>query len=239
MRVGITLPQFRPEVEASIGTAVAAEELGLDGIFVFDHVWAIGNPARPAQSCWPLLGGLAGATSRIHLGTLVARVSLLPNAVLAHNLESVHRMVGDRLIAGLGAGDRLSRPENEAVDVPFAPVEERLAALADACERTKALGIPTWIGGLSDRVAGLARAAAVPLNLWGVPPERCREVEAVEVTWGGVTPATVGGTADLLARLADAGVTWAVCAPSFRAQGEDVDPLPAVRIVAEAAETLR
>lgn len=239
MKVGITLPQFRPEVEASIATAVAAEAEGLDGVFVFDHVWAIGNPARPAQNAWPLLGALAGETSRVHLGTLVARVSLLPNAVLAHNLESLHRMIGERLIAGLGAGDKLSEPENEAVGVPFPGVDERLRDLADACDRTAALGITTWVGGLSKRIERLAVDRRVALNLWGVPPERCRETDVPEVTWGGATPATVGGTADLLRRLADAGVTWAVGAPSFRVAGNDVDPLPAVRTLAEAAQTLR
>src|SRR3954468_15261089 len=105
VKVGITLPQFRPTVEPSLDVARAAEATGLvDGVFVFDHVYAIGNPNRPARNAWPLLGALAGVTDRVVLGALVARVSLLPNAVLAHNVETLHRMLGDRLIAGLGAG---------------------------------------------------------------------------------------------------------------------------------------
>jgi alkanesulfonate monooxygenase SsuD/methylene tetrahydromethanopterin reductase-like flavin-dependent oxidoreductase (luciferase family) len=243
VKVGITLPQFRPTVAASLAAARAAEDLGLDGVFVFDHVWAIGNPDRPARNAWPLLGALAGDTDRVVLGTLVARVSLLPNAVLVHNLETLLRIVGpERLVAGLGAGDRLSRAENEAVDVPFGSVDERLADLADAARRTHAVGITTWIGGLSDRVARLAAApgsGADALNLWGVEPERLAATageHGIEVTWGGPGPKTPEATADLLARLADAGATWAVVGPPY---GVDTDPEPAVEMVAGALATLR
>jgi len=241
VKVGITLPQFRPTVAASLTAARAAEDRGLDGVFVFDHVWAIGNPDRPARSAWPLLGALAGECDRVVLGTLVARVSLLPNAVLAHNFETLLRMVGpDRLIAGLGAGDHLSAAENEAVDVPFPSVTERLEALADACRRTRALGITTWAGGLSPKIHRLAVAEADALNLWGVDPERVAgDATDVEVTWGGTAPRDAEATADLLRRLADAGATWAVLGPPYRAGSTDVDPVPAVEMVAEAVATLR
>lgn len=236
MRVGITLPQFRPEAAPSVAAARAAEANGLEGVFVFDHVWAIGNPSRPARNVWPLLGALAAETERVALGPLVARVSLLPNAVLAHNLETLHRMVGDRLIAGLGAGDKLSEAENEAVGVPFPSAPERLADLADACRRTCALGIRTWVGGLSTKVHELAVAEGVALNLWGVAAERVGAVRDVEVTWGGAAPKELDATADLLGRLADAGATWAVLGPPY---GVDTDPVPAVEMVAGAVAALR
>jgi alkanesulfonate monooxygenase SsuD/methylene tetrahydromethanopterin reductase-like flavin-dependent oxidoreductase (luciferase family) len=235
MRIGATLPQFRPTVEPSLAAARAAEELGLDGVFVFDHVWAVGQPHRPARNVWPLLGALASETSRVNLGPLVARVSLLPNAVLAHNLESLHRMLGDRLIAGLGAGDRLSEAENEAVGVPFPPISERLADLADCARRARALGITTWIGGTSARVREIAVVEADALNLWGVEPERVAAEHDVPVTWGGVLPASVDTAADLLSRLAEAGATWAVCSPPY---GADPDPRPAVEMLAKAASAL-
>ncbi|HVF31477.1 MAG TPA: LLM class flavin-dependent oxidoreductase [Acidimicrobiales bacterium] len=235
MKVGVTLPQFRPEVEPSLVAARAAEVSGLDGVFVFDHLWAVGDPSRPARNAWPLLGALAGGTDRVAIGPLVARVSLLPNAVLAHNVETLHRMVGDRLIAGLGTGDQLSEPENEAVDVPFRPADERLADLADVCRRTCAMGVTTWVGGLSRKVHDLARTEGVVLNLWGVGPDRVAAVTDVEVTWGGVAPKEPSAVADLLAGLADAGATWAVLGPPY---GVDLDPVPAVELIAAAGASL-
>ena len=237
MKVGISLPQFRPTADACLEAARLAEATNaVDGLFVFDHVWAIGNPSRPSLSAWPLLGALAAETERVAVGTLVARVSLLPNAVLAHNLETLHRMLGDRLIAGLGAGDKLSKAENEHVDVPFPSAAERLAELDDACRRTCALGMQTWVGGLSDTVHDLAVEHGVALNLWGVEAERVAAVDDVEVTWGGVSPKEPDAIADLLGRLADAGATWAVLGPPY---GVDADPRAAVEMVAGAVQTLR
>lgn len=236
MRVGITLPQFRPSAEPALAAARAAEAAGLDGVFAFDHVFAIGQPDRRASSAWPLLGALAAETQRVALGPLVARVGLLATAVLVHNFESLQRMVGERLIAGLGTGDRLSRAENEAVGVDFPPAAERLALLAEAAAATRRLGITTWIGGLSPAVRGLAMAEADSLNLWAVPPERVAAETGIEVTWGGPAAATVDDTANLLRRLAAAGATWAVCAPPY---GNDADPAPAVAVVADAAASLR
>src|SRR5687768_9169533 len=132
MKIGVTLPQFRPRPGPALEAARAADEAGLDGVFVFDHLWAVGNPDRPALNAWPLLGALTGVTERAVLGTLVARVSLLPDAVLVHKLETVLRMVGpERLVAGLGTGDKLSEPENVAYGLPYPPASERRAQLAD------------------------------------------------------------------------------------------------------------
>ena len=51
LKVGLTLPQFGEDPEACIEVARQAEAAGLDGVFVFDHLWAIGRPDRPAPTC--------------------------------------------------------------------------------------------------------------------------------------------------------------------------------------------
>lgn len=236
MKIGVTLPQFRSSPEGCVDAARAAERAGLDGVFVFDHVWAIGNPERPALSAWPLLGALAAETARVRLGPLVARVSLLPSAVLVHNLESLQRMVGPRLIAALGTGDRLSAAENHAVDLEFPPLLTRLAQLVDCCRGARALGIETWVGGRSPLVRDVAIAEADQLNLWGVGPEEVGAERRLPVSWGGTAPRSAPETAALLRELRDAGATWAVLGPPY---GAATDPTAAVEMVAEAANALR
>ena len=59
--------------------ASRAEELGLDGVFCFDHLWPMDQPGRPAIAAWPLLGALVATTRTITIGTLVARIGLLPD----------------------------------------------------------------------------------------------------------------------------------------------------------------
>ena len=217
MLVGITLPQFREDPEPALEAARLAEAAGLDGVFAFDHLWPIGRPDRPALHGHGLVAALAVETGRVAVGTLVARVGLLPDTVLAHGFATLQAMAGDRLVVGLGIGDHHSRAENLAYGVPFEPVAARRASLVDCCRRLRGLGVTTWVGGLSPATRALARAEADGVNLWGVTSDAIA-VEAAawpgSVTWGG--QADLGAGVDLgalLASLARAGAAWAVVAP--------------------------
>lgn len=261
MKIGISLPQFRADAEAAIVTARAAEEAGLDGVFVFDHLWPLGQPTRPALHSMTLLGALAAETRRVTLGPLVARVGLVPDALLVHQLVTLHRMAGDRLIAAMGTGDSANKDENQAYGIAFAPVADRLAALAWCCHRLREAGVRTWVGGRSAAVRSAATAAD-GWNDWGTDVATFRADAAgvalgIELTWGGqvllgrtqrqvdakvgaqgARPGLLAGTVEDLARhlrgLAAAGATWAVCAPI------DVGTDPAVvEMLAEAAAACR
>ena len=242
LRVGITLPQFRGEAGSAISAARRAEQLGLDGVFVFDHLWPLHQPDRPALHSLTLLGALAAETSRVTLATFVARVSLLPDAVLVHTLHSLHRMVdGRRLIAGLGTGDRNNRDENLAYGVGFPSAEDRARRLVDCCRRLRELGVATWVGGDSERARRIAADEADGWNAWGLTAERFASLAAgmprgTDLTWGGQIlvgrtdehaaeklerhgprPYLVHGTVEDLRRhlsaLQEAGASWAVCSP--------------------------
>ena len=257
MLIGVSLPQFRHDAEAAVEVARRAEATGLDGVFVFDHLWPMGQRMRPALHGTTLLGALAAETDRVVLGTLVARVGLVPDAVLVHSLVTLHRMTGGRFIAALGTGDSLNREENEAYGVPFAPVADRVSSVVDCCRRLRAAGVTTWIGGRSPAVR-MAAANADGWNGWGTDVatwagEAAGVPHGGELTWGGQVligrtqaeadaklrahgsrPGLVTGTADHLKAhfdaLAAAGASWAVCAPL------DVGTDPeAVERLAEAA----
>jgi alkanesulfonate monooxygenase SsuD/methylene tetrahydromethanopterin reductase-like flavin-dependent oxidoreductase (luciferase family) len=231
VRVGITLPQFREDVETAVEAARHAEAAGLDGVFAFDHLWPIGRPDRPALHMLPFLGALAVETERVVLGSLVARVGLFPDAVLVNGLRTVARMAGTgRFIAGLGVGDRLSRAENEAFGVPFAPVAERVASLVTCCRELRATGVPVWVGGRSTAVQEVAEAEADALNLWQAPVEEVAARRGTVLTWAGqVRPED--DLPALLAGLRDAGATWAVCAPVGAPWPEAVERIAAARDV--------
>ena len=135
MKIGITLPQFSDDADRVLDAARRAEELGIDGVFCFDHLWPMGQPGRPALSSGPLLGALAAATSTISIGTLVARIGLLPDPVLISVLTSLANLSAGRFIAGIGTGDSKSREENDAYGVPFDDADmrrRRLEAVATA-----------------------------------------------------------------------------------------------------------
>jgi alkanesulfonate monooxygenase SsuD/methylene tetrahydromethanopterin reductase-like flavin-dependent oxidoreductase (luciferase family) len=222
VRVGITLPQFRDDAEPALATARAAEAAGLDGVFVFDHLWPLRQPDRPALHSLVLLGALAAETERVTLGPLVARVGIFPNAVLVHALATVHRMVGSRLLVTLGTGDEGNRSENEAYGLPYPPVAERVAALVDCVRRLRSEEVPTWVGGRSRAVRRVA-SEADGWNRWGadVPTFAAEVAELsetaavaggrpsrrgrVEVSWGGqvLVGRTTTEAAEKLARIGD------------------------------------
>ena len=219
MRIGLTLPQFGDDPEACIDVARRAEASGLDGVFVFDHLWAIGRPDRPALHGPSLLAALAVETTRLRVGTLVARVGLVPDDLLVGVFTTLAAMCGDRLVAAVGVGDRLSEDENRAFGVPFPPPAERWASLAEICRRLRPAGIETWVGGLAAGTRAVGRAEADALNFWDVTPEvialELARPDAVPVTWGGRVDVSGGaGAVDAVLRpLAGAGTAWAVVAP--------------------------
>lgn len=196
LHVGITLPQFRHDAAAALAVARRAEAAGIDGVFVFTHLWPLGQPDRPALDSLTLAGALTAETRRITLGTLVSRVGLLPDAVLVHALVTLGRVSGGRFVAGLGTGDRANRAENLAAGLAYPSAAERLAAVGRCATAVRAAGVRAWVGGHSARVKRVAVEAADGWNSWGAPAAAFgREVEELraeadlpagfELTWGG------------------------------------------------------
>src|SRR2546427_8159441 len=130
MRKSTTLPQFRASPRDALDAAHRAEAEGLDGVFVYDHLWPLGRgPGAPAAECLTLLSAIAATTSRVRVGTLVLRVGLRPVDVALRALHTVADIAPGRLVVGLGTGDRLSAGENSVFGIPYGSVSERLAEL--------------------------------------------------------------------------------------------------------------
>jgi alkanesulfonate monooxygenase SsuD/methylene tetrahydromethanopterin reductase-like flavin-dependent oxidoreductase (luciferase family) len=212
LRVGVTLPTFRDDA-AALDTAARAEVLGLDGVFVFDHQWPLGQPERPAISSFPLLGAVAARTERVALGPLVARVGLVPDGLLVAELASLAHIAPGRVVAGIGTGDSMSAPENRAFGIPFAAAADRRVSLGRCARALAAIGLPVWVGAGAEATVAVAVAAGAAVNLWGASPaEVAGLVGRCEVTWAGPVPDDAASIAAHLEAMARAGATWVVCA---------------------------
>jgi alkanesulfonate monooxygenase SsuD/methylene tetrahydromethanopterin reductase-like flavin-dependent oxidoreductase (luciferase family) len=108
MKVGVQLPEVERVVRRDelAAMAQAAEECGFDSLWVGDHLLyrGDGRPERGPWDCWTTLAWLAGLTSRIELGPLVACTAFHPPGVLARQAAAVHELSGGRLVAALGSG---------------------------------------------------------------------------------------------------------------------------------------
>jgi len=113
--------------------ARAAEDAGLDSIWVYDHL-LFRFPPEPTSGiyeAWSILAALAADTSRVELGTLVMALPFRNPAVLAKMAITVDEISGGRLMLGIGCG--WHEPEFEAFGVPYdhrvSRFEEGLAVL--------------------------------------------------------------------------------------------------------------
>jgi alkanesulfonate monooxygenase SsuD/methylene tetrahydromethanopterin reductase-like flavin-dependent oxidoreductase (luciferase family) len=127
VRLGVGVTANAPVVDwqTRAATARAAEELGVDSLWVADH------PAR-AMDCWTTLVGLAAVTSRVRLGSLVSCVLYRRPWSTARHAADVDRVSGGRLVLGLGAGN--NRTEFEYLGLPFPSPVERNRALKATIE---------------------------------------------------------------------------------------------------------
>lgn len=119
--------------EQWLALAAACEEAGLDGLFRSDHYLSFGHPReRQVLDAWTTLAGLAQATSRIALGTLVSPATFRHPSLLAKAVATVDHISNGRIELGLGAG--WNEAEHRAYGFPFPPTGERLAIFAEQAE---------------------------------------------------------------------------------------------------------
>jgi len=124
MRFGIWLPNCRHlATPATIRRAAGrAEELGYDSVWVSDHVVVpranVGNFGETIFDPLITLGVVAGATSRVRLGTTVLIVPYRQAVVTAKMVSSLDALSGGRVVLGVGAG--WVAAESAMLGVPFA-----------------------------------------------------------------------------------------------------------------------
>jgi alkanesulfonate monooxygenase len=106
-----------PDTQSLIAYAVKAEALGVDSIWVWDHVLLGVDPPFPVIDSLTLLTAVAARTTRIKLGTGVLVLPLRNPVVLAKELASLDLIADGRLLLGMASG--WYRREFDAVGVPF------------------------------------------------------------------------------------------------------------------------
>jgi len=124
MKYGVVLPIWQLTVAEAASLAVRAEQLGLDGVFVPDHILAKPATTQHYGPHWPdpfsLLAYFAGRTERIHLGASVIVLPYRNALVAAKAAATVDQASNGRFIFGVGVG----WDEAEFVDLKL-PFRER------------------------------------------------------------------------------------------------------------------
>ena len=151
-----------------VDAARQAEHAGYDSVWAGDSLLA-----RPRGEPLTLLAGVAGATTRVTLGTAVLLPLLRHPLSLAHALATLDRITQGRLVVGVGPGAELPGTHAELAALGVAS-DRRVTAMLSAVERCRRLwrneepgielqptaaqpgGPPIWLGGSGPRMLRLA-----------------------------------------------------------------------------------
>jgi alkanesulfonate monooxygenase SsuD/methylene tetrahydromethanopterin reductase-like flavin-dependent oxidoreductase (luciferase family) len=109
--------------EALLGTGQLVEQLGFDGLFLYDH------PSQ-APDNWIWLSGLATVTERVWLGSVVNCVYHRHPVYLARMAADLDLLSQGRLVLGLGVG--YLKREFNALGAEFMSDADRLRGLEEA-----------------------------------------------------------------------------------------------------------
>lgn len=110
MRIDLLLDPFGATWPAVAEVAEAAEALGFDGLWTWDHLAGQVHGAPHVLEAWTVLSALAARTRRVTIGPLVANVANRRPGVLAVMAATLQHVSAGRLVLGLGAGGGAGTP---------------------------------------------------------------------------------------------------------------------------------
>ena len=133
MQIGLDIAQQRMPFSEVVRRTQYAEGAGFDGIWGFDHFQPMyGEGPGECFEGHTTLAALAGQTSTIRLGLLVAGVTYRHPSVLAAEAMTIDHASNGRLELSLGAA--WFESEHKALGIPFPSTSTRFDLLEDALE---------------------------------------------------------------------------------------------------------
>jgi alkanesulfonate monooxygenase SsuD/methylene tetrahydromethanopterin reductase-like flavin-dependent oxidoreductase (luciferase family) len=188
MRVGVILWPTDPWPEAR-RQWLAAEELGFDVAWVYDHVaW---RGITPWQDAFATLAAAAVTTTRIRIGTLVTSPNFRHPVPTAHAAKAIDDISGGRLDLGIGAGGISHASDSGILDGAEWTLVERADRFAEWVELMDRLlrGPRTtyegrfWSAHDVLTQPGCVQRPRVPLAIAGTGPRAMRLAARHAETW--------------------------------------------------------
>jgi probable F420-dependent oxidoreductase len=175
-RVGYQIHPQHCTVEQIRDAYRAADALGVDTLWVWDHMYPLyGPPDGSHYAAMPLLAAMAVETRNARFGALVHSVAYRNPEYLAYETATLAHLSGGRAMLGIGAGwfERDYQEYGYEFGDPPARLRQLAAALPRVEERLRKVvpppgRIPIMIGGGGERVT--LRLTARHADLWNSFP---------------------------------------------------------------------
>ncbi|OBF36793.1 luciferase [Mycobacterium sp. ACS1612] len=102
--IGVYLPQMGFTYEQILHRAQQCDALGIDSLWLYDHLYGPGAPGYPSMEAWTLATALLSRTDRIHVGHMVLCNQFRHPVVLAKMATTLDQISAGRLRLGIGSG---------------------------------------------------------------------------------------------------------------------------------------
>src|SRR5204863_4678247 len=134
MQVDVLFDPFGARWTDVLDGAMAAEDGGLDGVWLYDHLAGSVHRQSHVLEAWTTLTAVAARVPGIAVGPMVLNVANRDPGTLAVMAATLQEVSGGRLLLGLGAGGGRETPyaaEQEALGRPVGSDRVRRAAVED------------------------------------------------------------------------------------------------------------
>jgi alkanesulfonate monooxygenase SsuD/methylene tetrahydromethanopterin reductase-like flavin-dependent oxidoreductase (luciferase family) len=150
--------------------ALAAEQAGFDGLWLYDHLAGSVHRSSRVLECWTTLTAVAAAVPRLAIGPMVANVANRDPGTLAVMAATLQEVSAGRLLLGLGAGGGRDTPyaaEQLALGRPVPGAVARRRWVEDAVARLRAV----WTGAVEGAGGFLRPEPPPPIVIGGFGPK--------------------------------------------------------------------
>ncbi len=130
--IGVYLPQMGFTYPDILHRALRCEELGIDSLWLYDHLYAPGAPDYPSMEAWTLATALLSRTERIQVGHMVLCNQFRHPAVLAKMATTLDQISAGRLQLGIGSGS--IEDEHNRVGLDWGTFAQRSERLGETLE---------------------------------------------------------------------------------------------------------
>ncbi len=130
--IGVYLPQMGFTYDQILHRAQRCDQLGIDSLWLYDHLYGPGAPDYPSMEAWTLATALLSRTERIQVGHMVLCNQFRHPVVLAKMATTLDQISAGRLRLGIGSGS--IEDEHDRMGLPWGTFRERSERLGETLE---------------------------------------------------------------------------------------------------------